>query len=90
MRNLLDFDDPGASDDEPAKGVTMGDIRAWFDQMDRLRAALQPFASGGDWGTIKAWLVHGAPDRAQAIDVARGITEWQVAVDEALNGDYKK
>lgn len=28
---LLDFDDAGAGDDEPAKGVTVGDIRAWHD-----------------------------------------------------------
>ena len=29
--SILQFDDPGASDDEPVKGVTMGDIRAWYD-----------------------------------------------------------
>lgn len=32
MKQLLDFDDAGASDEEPAKGVTVGDIRAWHDQ----------------------------------------------------------
>jgi hypothetical protein len=33
LRPILDFDDPGASDDHPAKGVTVGDIRAWHDVM---------------------------------------------------------
>jgi hypothetical protein len=28
MKLLVDFDDAGASDEEPVKGVTMGDIRA--------------------------------------------------------------
>ncbi len=36
MRPLLDFDDAGASDEEPAKGVTVGDIRAWHDAYDDL------------------------------------------------------
>jgi hypothetical protein len=40
MRSLLDFDDAGANDDEPVKGVTAGDIRAWFDERQRYRDAL--------------------------------------------------
>lgn len=40
MKPLLDFDDAGASDDEPAKGVTVGDIRAWHDEHERLHDAL--------------------------------------------------
>ena len=35
-RPFLDFDDAGASDEEPAKNVTIGDIRAWHDQYDML------------------------------------------------------
>jgi hypothetical protein len=35
-KTFLSFDDAGASDDEPVKGVTVGDIRAWHDQYDRL------------------------------------------------------
>jgi hypothetical protein len=31
MSTPLSFDDPGAGNDEPVKGVTMGDIRAWHD-----------------------------------------------------------
>jgi hypothetical protein len=46
-KSLLDFDDAGASDDEPVKGVTVGDIRAWFDERERFRAALQCCAA--DW-----------------------------------------
>lgn len=34
--SILEFDDPGASDDEPVKGVTMGDIRAWHDSYAEL------------------------------------------------------
>lgn len=37
-RPLLDFDDAGAPDDDPAKGVTVGDIRRWFDEIERLEA----------------------------------------------------
>jgi hypothetical protein len=37
MKPLLDFDDAGATDDHPAKGVTVGDIRAWYDEFERLR-----------------------------------------------------
>ncbi len=40
MRPLLDFDDAGASDEEPAKGVTVGDIRAWYDAYDDLLTSL--------------------------------------------------
>lgn len=34
MRDLLEFDDAGAADDEPVKGVTVGDIRAWHDRQE--------------------------------------------------------
>lgn len=37
MKRILDFDDPGASDDELAKGVTVGDIRAWHDCLEKTR-----------------------------------------------------
>lgn len=40
MRRLLDFDDTGATDEEPVKGVTVGDIRAWFDEMERMKAEI--------------------------------------------------
>lgn len=40
IHDLLEFDDAGAKDDHPAKGVTVGDIRAWFDENAALREAL--------------------------------------------------
>lgn len=40
MKPLLDFDDAGAADDHPARGVTVGDIRAWYDEMEQLQASL--------------------------------------------------
>lgn len=36
--SILEFDDQGASDDEPVKGVTMGDIRAWHDSYAELES----------------------------------------------------
>jgi len=32
MKSFLEFDDAGASDEEPVKGITVGDIRAWHDE----------------------------------------------------------
>lgn len=43
MRPVLDFDDAGAKDDEPTKGVLVGDIREWHDEIKRLRLALRIF-----------------------------------------------
>lgn len=40
-RPPLDFDDAGAHDHHPARGVAIGDIRAWHDEIERLRAALR-------------------------------------------------
>jgi hypothetical protein len=40
LRYLLSFDDPGAEDDHLAKGVTVGDIRMWHDEIERLQGAL--------------------------------------------------
>lgn len=40
MRKLLDFDDAGAADDHPAKGVCIGDVRAWHDEMERMRTLI--------------------------------------------------
>lgn len=53
MRPLLDFDDAGAQDDRPAEGVTVGDIRAWFDQMESMRLALAPFARAANFYAIQ-------------------------------------
>lgn len=45
MKQPLDFDDAGAADDEPIKGITAGDIRRWHDELDNLRSALRPFVA---------------------------------------------
>lgn len=34
MKTLLEFDDAGAADDEPVKGIVMSDIRAWHDRFE--------------------------------------------------------
>lgn len=36
----LDFDDAGADDSEPARGVTIGDVRRWHDELEALRNEL--------------------------------------------------
>lgn len=49
--SILEFDNPGASDDEPIKGVTMGDIRAWHDSYAELE-----HESHRDYQTLEAEL----------------------------------
>ena len=51
MKQFLDFDDAGAQDDEPVKGVTMGDIRAWHDYHVELE-----HESHGDYQALEATL----------------------------------
>lgn len=54
---------------------------------NRLRTVIKaatPFRSGEDWGIIKAWLVHDAPTRAQAIQMAQAISLWQRELDDAI------
>jgi hypothetical protein len=50
----------------------------------RLRAALEPYRSGGSWGGWLAWLIAGAPDREKGKATAKQIVRWQTAADEAL------
>jgi hypothetical protein len=40
IRRPLDFNDAGAGDDEPVKGVLQGHIREWHDEIDRLTRQL--------------------------------------------------
>lgn len=40
LNEILEFDDAGAGDDHPAKGVTMAHIRAWFDEVSRLEGKI--------------------------------------------------
>ncbi len=51
---------------------------------DDLDAAIAPFKSGSFWGSVKAWITHGAPTKAEGIAAAKQITEWQVALAAAL------
>ena len=51
--------------------------------IERLEAALEPFKSG-EWGAWKAWLVEGAPTRAEGIQAAKMLTTYQCRVDEVL------
>lgn len=60
MKPLLEFDDAGAQDDEPVKGVTVGDIRAWHDQYDQILTS---------WAECRALLSEerARTDRVQAL-----------------------
>ncbi|MDI3463659.1 MAG: hypothetical protein OJF50_002480 [Nitrospira sp.] len=51
--------------------------------IERLEAALEPFKSG-EWGAWKAWLVEGAPTRAEGIQAAKILTKYQCVVDDLL------
>ena len=51
---------------------------------EALEKALTPFGSGGEWGKVKAWVVEGAPDRAEGIAAAKRLTTLQVVADAAL------
>lgn len=57
---------------------------AWAGRAFYLREALEPFASGGEWGKWKAWLVEGAPTREEGIAAARMLTRLQVKADAVL------
>jgi len=78
MRKILEFDDAGAAEDEPAKGVTVGDIRAWHDKFDDMfpkqmaeyfatRLATEVNAGVGDFVLVNSSLLKGA------IEFLRGI-----------------
>lgn len=60
------------------------DILDLIAEVRRLREALKPFASGGEWGAVKAWIVNGAPTREDGIAAAKRITHMNVVADNAI------
>ncbi len=52
------------------------------EDLERLKQALLPFRSGGDWGKVKAMMVIYAKEGEE--HWAKRLTEWQVKVDEVL------
>ena len=69
---FLDFDDPGASDDEPVKGITVGDIRAWHDQYDMLLSS---------WADCRDALTKARAITAMAdamFRIARDLANWEI------------
>lgn len=70
MRDLLDFDDAGAGDDEPAKGVTIGDIRSWHDEYAKLENESQR-----DYQSLEA-------DCGRLRSALRKIADWCPATQE--------
>jgi hypothetical protein len=40
--------------------------------------------AGGDWGKVQAWIVNGAPTRAEGIEAAKRITRLNAMTDEVL------
>lgn len=59
-------------------------VKATIAEIEWLRAALKPFASGEEWGAVLAWITQGAPTKAQGIATCKQIVAWQCAADEAL------
>lgn len=41
---IISFDDAGADDDHPVKGITMGHIRRWFEQAEEYEVRLRIIA----------------------------------------------
>lgn len=83
------YDELALSDADRALIVAaVNALPALLVEVRALRRALEPFASGMEWGTLKAWLVAGAEaacgDRAAGVAAAKRLTEWQVAADSAL------
>lgn len=78
--SILEFDDPGAGDDEPVKGITMGDIRAWYDSYVELESdahrdyqALE--AENGRLSAALWRIVRMCPDVAQELTLAHVMAE---------------
>jgi hypothetical protein len=58
--------------------------KAILAERERWIGAASKFKSGGDWGSIKAWLIHGPPPEKQGMAAVKQITEWQVAIDKLI------
>lgn len=48
-KDPLDFDDAGASDEEPVKGITQWHIRRWHDEAAALKQLLKKAAPYREW-----------------------------------------
>lgn len=63
-------------------------------QNQALVEALRPFASGGNWGKSKAWLVIGCEaatgSEKAGLEIARLITKWQTEADILLASETKE
>jgi hypothetical protein len=88
MRPLLDFDDAGAQDDHPARGVTCGDIRAWHDEIERLTQALQDVLN--PLGKIvRAAEARNAELSGQAYGIANSLSYVQGIARDALSSQKR-
>lgn len=85
--SILEFDDAGASDEEPVKGITMGHIRAWHDSYVELESdahrdyqALE--AENGRLSAALWRIARMCPDATQDITLAHVMAEEaRAAVD---------
>lgn len=63
---IINFDDAGADDDHPVKGITMGHIRRWFDRAEEFelaRAELAALIPDPENPTESAWPCGNPADR---------------------------
>lgn len=89
MRPLLDFDDAGAQDDEPAKGVTVGDIRAWHNDRELHSAHYDRILAS--WAECRSLLSNERretallrAERDAADEVSRTAKAYALAMEERL------
>jgi hypothetical protein len=54
------------------------------EENERLRKALEPFGSGGNWGTVKAMIVNGATVPQNGVDLAKWLSSMNAKADAAL------
>lgn len=70
IKHPLYFDDAGAADDEPAKGILIGHVRAWHDQIERLKEVITPFVNIRDQSPQNmAKIIHKGLDGLTPIDL---------------------
>jgi hypothetical protein len=61
---IIKFDDAGATDDHPVDGINMGQIRRWFDKIEKYEAALRNIADSCP-ATQEVTLAHQMAEEAE-------------------------
>lgn len=73
-KSFLEFNDAGAQDDEPVKGVTVGDIRAWHDEQELHSAHYDRILAS--WAECRELLSKERAITAALVGALRGIEKY--------------